>query len=149
MNPFCTRNRWYSPGATSYGPHTDTRSSFRNISSMVKFRSRFDPGSTRNDVGWMSSDAGIQLMVCASATDAPDAQPVVFTTVAQVCVYFARFGVDCEPNTRMKYRSPGGAVIAVASRSEIEAAGVGGFSARVAQPLLATHARIGTTSRIG
>jgi len=49
--------------------------------------------------GWMSSVAGIQLIVWCSRTvpGEPSAAPEVRTTVAQVCVYFGTFGVDCAP----------------------------------------------------
>jgi hypothetical protein len=54
--------------------------------------------------------------------------------VAQVCVYFACLGVDCEPNTMTKYRSPGGGVIEAVCCAVISAAGVGGVFASEAQP---------------
>src|SRR6478735_1177115 len=115
---------------------------------MVKCNLRFAPGSTQNDVGWMSSDAGIQLMVCSSTAGAPGpSQPLTFTTVAQVWVYFACLGVVCEPKTSTKYRSPGGATIEAACLTVMSAAGVGGFFANVAQPpAAAPHVKTSATN---
>src|SRR5262245_65521642 len=102
---------------------------------MVECSPRLTPGSTWQDHGRMTRDAGIQLMVCSSTAGAPGpSHPVTLTTVAQECVYFGHLGVDCEPNTRMKYRSPGGAAMAAACRGEISSAGVGGLGASGASP---------------
>src|SRR5262245_27957680 len=99
----------------------------------------------------MSRDAGIQLMVCSSMAGAPGpSHPVTLTTVAQEWVYFGRLGVDCEPNTRTKYRSPGGAAMAAAWRGVMSAAGVGGLRASAAHPPAAhPHAITSTTGKLG
>ena len=49
----------------------------------------------------LQPQAGNQLQV-KLVLDGPAPQPVTFTIVAQVCVYFARFGVDCEPKMSKK-----------------------------------------------
>src|SRR6516225_126942 len=56
-------------------------------------------------------------------------------------------GVDCEPNTIMKYRSPGGATIAAACRGVMPSAGVGGLRANVAHPLIMHPHAISSTKR--
>src|SRR5579883_1964660 len=91
----------------------------------------------------MSRVAGIQLIVCVSATTGgvPGGPSTVRTTVAQVWVYFARFGVDCDPNTTRKYRSPGGGGGVATSSWGSRAAGVGGRTARAAHPAFSATRR--------
>src|SRR5262245_34515365 len=151
MKAFWTENRYANPGRTSYGPQSDTRSSFRNISSTVEFRARLTPGSMQSDHTRMSRVAGSQLMVCGSTVGAAGPlHPVTFTTVAHECVYLGCLRQVWEPNTRTKYRSPRVAVIAAVCRGEMSSAGVGGFFANAAHPLAAhPHAIASKTARLG
>src|SRR5206468_158697 len=84
------------------------------------------PGSTLSFHQRTSSDAGIQLMVCASSTGcAAPGTHVAFTAMTHVCDRAGVFGAACEPNRITKYRTLGSAGAASRSSDEIWRAGDG------------------------